>query len=276
MKPHKTRYDMMFKPPVRLQNQRSSATDMSLHKQLTQRPRQGFRIGLRLSGLLCLLALCLTPTARAYAPTSSYHRYQIQGWTVLFSDELVSQHHFVAGQVAILLQNRLGAVSQLLPGPALRALRKVRIWIEWNDPTNAGGAYHPDPAWLIEHGLNPEMAHSVEFTNATQLLDWSQRSQPMMVLHELAHAYHDQVLGFQHPEIEQLYAQALASGKYEKVTYNSGPPRRAYAMNNPQEYFAESSEAYFGINDFYPFRRTELQAFDPDMAALLARLWHLP
>ena len=28
---------------------------------------------------------------------------------------------------------------------------------------------------------------------------------------------------------------------------------KAYALNNPQEYFAEATEAFFGTNDFYPF-----------------------
>jgi Mlc titration factor MtfA (ptsG expression regulator) len=48
---------------------------------------------------------------------------------------------------------------------------------------------------------------------------------------------------------------------------------RAYAMSNAKEYFAESSEAYFGRNDFYPFTRAELKEHDPQMYDLLERLW---
>ena len=47
----------------------------------------------------------------------------------------------------------------------------------------------------------------------------------------------------------------------------------AYALNNPQEYFAESTEAYFGVNDFYPFVRAELKEHDPDMSSLMQTLW---
>lgn len=44
-------------------------------------------------------------------------------------------------------------------------------------------------------------------------------------------------------------------------------------MTNPQEYFAESSEAYFSRNDFYPSCREELQQHDPFGLATLETLW---
>ena len=44
-------------------------------------------------------------------------------------------------------------------------------------------------------------------------------------------------------------------------------------MTNEKEYFAESTEAFFSRNDFYPFNRTELEQHDPAMARLLRRLW---
>jgi len=51
---------------------------------------------------------------------------------------------------------------------------------------------------------------------------------------------------------------------------------RAYAMTNPQEYFAECSEAFFSTNDFFPFTRDELARHDPGMFELLKRLWAVP
>ena len=50
---------------------------------------------------------------------------------------------------------------------------------------------------------------------------------------------------------------------------------RAYAMTNPFEYFAESTEAYFSRNDFFPYNRAELLETDPGMCALLAKVWSL-
>ena len=47
----------------------------------------------------------------------------------------------------------------------------------------------------------------------------------------------------------------------------------AYALTNVREYFAESTEAYFGLNDFYPFPREERREVDPQIAKLLPQLW---
>jgi Mlc titration factor MtfA (ptsG expression regulator) len=51
---------------------------------------------------------------------------------------------------------------------------------------------------------------------------------------------------------------------------------RAYAITNPAEYFAETTEAYFSRNDFFPFTKEELKQHDPAMFELLGKLWGLP
>ena len=48
---------------------------------------------------------------------------------------------------------------------------------------------------------------------------------------------------------------------------------KRYGMNNAKEYFAESTEAFFGKNDFFPFDKEELRAHDPKMHDLLIELW---
>jgi Mlc titration factor MtfA (ptsG expression regulator) len=104
---------------------------------------------------------------------------------------------------------------------------------------------------------------------------------PNFALHELAHAYHNRTvrMSFGNLEIKAAYEKAKASGKYERVERKDSEGRshmdRAYAMTNPQEYFAECSEAFFSRNDFFPFTREELKAHDPEVFALLGRLWGL-
>lgn len=53
----------------------------------------------------------------------------------------------------------------------------------------------------------------------------------------------------------------------------NGQKRRHYALQTVREYFAETSEAYFGTNDCYPFVRAELKPHDPRMYELLGKLW---
>ena len=82
-------------------------------------------------------------------------------------------------------------------------------------------------------------------------------------------------------KLRALYERAKAGGRYDRVerwfgTGKTNTFERAYAMNNPMEYFAETTEAFFSRNDFFPFTRNELQAHDPEMFTLLAKLWGAP
>jgi hypothetical protein len=73
-----------------------------------------------------------------------------------------------------------------------------------------------------------------------------------------------------------LFEAARDSGGYDKVKRFTGRKiveDEAYAMSNEKEYFAESTEAYFGKNDFFPFDRAELKSHDSAMHDLLEELW---
>ena len=126
--------------------------------------------------------------------------------------------------------------------------------------------------WLIENGMHPEKVKGVEFTNSA-ILEKEIIRMPMLLLHELAHAYHNLVLGFEHPDILRLYTQAKKHGSYDKVERRNREPQMAYAITDHKEYFAECTEAFFGENDFYPFNKKELKEHDPDMYDLLTQIW---
>ena len=95
----------------------------------------------------------------------------------------------------------------------------------------------------------------------------------LVVLHELAHAYHDQVLSFDNKAVVEAYENIKGNGSYEKVLLYTGAKVKHYGLSNHKEYFAESTEAYFGVNDFYPFVRAELKEHDPKMYSLLEKIW---
>jgi hypothetical protein len=94
-----------------------------------------------------------------------------------------------------------------------------------------------------------------------------------VILHELAHGYHDQFLDFDNPEITAVYEAAKAAGIYEKVLLFTGETVKHYGLNNHKEYFAEGTESYFYRNDFYPFVRAELKQHDPALHDLLEKIW---
>jgi hypothetical protein len=178
----------------------------------------------------------------------------------------------LASDVKDLLRVRLFEMKFALPAKGMAKLMRVPIWIELHDRGFPGMCYHPSRQWLTENGYNPDKAKAVEIGDARHFLAWS-HEQPMMVLHEFCHAYHDQVLGYDYPPIRQAYQHAIDTKIYDDVLRANGHHERHYAMNNDQEYFAESCEAYFGTNDFYPFVRAELEEYDPQMAEVLRKAW---
>ncbi len=210
-----------------------------------------------------------------FKPTYAYAPHEIEGWHVWVSRVLDANHPVLTKDTLRVLKEQLYRISRCMPEPALKKLRTVKIWVEYEDRNHACMCYHPNKDWLIEHGYNPDKTASVELANATNFLKWT-HDQPWMVLHELAHAYHHQVLGHDNPDIAKAFDWAKQVGIYEKVLRINGKTDRHYALSNDLEYFAESTEAYFGTNDFYPFVRAELKQHDPNMHDLLETLWNTP
>ena len=198
----------------------------------------------------------------------------IEGWRVAIDPAVLSHAGGEPGEEALkALANHLQRVRYIVPADRLEQLQRLPIRIDWmHDLTNM--QYHPSGQWLIEHGYDPRLEKHVHIPRAQQLLEPSQWAKhPYAVLHELAHAYHDQILGFDHPEIIMAFDQAKSAGIYEGVLLYTGERVNHYALSNQKEYFAESSEAYFGVNDFYPFVRAELREHDPRMFQLMERIW---
>jgi hypothetical protein len=201
----------------------------------------------------------------------------ISGWTVHISRTLLATNAAATERALELLKVQLEGILRAVPPAPVAELQKVLLWISPEYPgVKPRAEYHPDAGWLREHGRNPAMAKGVEFTNV-RVFESETKRMPVFALHELAHAYHDRVLGNDHASIKAAYENAKASGNYDQVERHDARRRvtmeRAYAMTNPQEYFAETTEAFFGTNDFFPFTRDELKKLDPEMFALLEKLW---
>jgi hypothetical protein len=206
-------------------------------------------------------------------PIEQYAKRRLEGWDVLVNKRLLEKAQQELGEQTLkVLGEHLFRISRVVPAAALARLRKIPIWVELAHPLHPCMCYHPSADWLREHGMSPAKAGAVEIANAKNFLSWT-LDQPWMVLHELAHGYHHQVLGFDNAEVRACYERAVASRTYEAVLHIRGHKRRHYALTNDKEYFAEATEAYFGTNDFFPFVRAELQRHDPGAFDLMEKLW---
>jgi hypothetical protein len=230
-----------------------------------------------LAGLLLLAcrSFAQTRTGAAYDPTSLYQKRTLQGFTLYIHPKALEREK-ETGIALRLLEEKLSEIVRIMPDDRLKRLRQFAIWIEWEGRFPTAMVCHVSAEWLRENGHNPDKELSVEMVHPPKFVQWTTEDQPMMVLHELAHAYHYKFLTRQNPDVLKAFDSAVKSGKYEMVPYVRGQKLRAYALTNDTEYFAELTEAYFGRNDFYPFTRDELKAFDPEGYALMERVWGKP
>lgn len=234
----------------------------------------------------CLAFICLVLTAEVHRvgaaeppQVAGRQTKQIEGWTLLVSEELLEKDKAATERALDLLTVQLQEIARVVPAAAVAELRKVPLWFS---PEYSGvqprAEYHPGAGWLRDNKRDPAMEKAIEFTNV-RIFERETKRMPNFALHELAHAYHDRVLpkGFGNEPIKAAFEKAKAAGLYDRVEQRFGDGRsanvRAYAITNPMEYFAECTEAFFSTNDFFPFTREQLAKHDPAMFDLLKQLW---
>lgn len=173
-----------------------------------------------------------------------------------------------------LLEGQLRVIALTLPADKVKRLRRVPIWLDRTHGKLVPAQYHPSAEWLAEHEYSRDLEKAVHIPDAKYFAaPVHQREQPSAVLHELAHAYHDQVLGFDHREVKAAWEGFVKGGKYKSVLHVRGDRREHYALTNEKEFFAEMTESYFGHNDFFPFNSGELKREEPEIFALMEKVW---
>ncbi len=203
---------------------------------------------------------------------------EIEGRKIQVEPTLINGEHRDEGdKVLAMLANHLQRIRILVPPEPLARLQQVGIWIEHSHPILKPMQYHPSRGWLVANKHDPRLTKMVHIPQARELLSRDQMlKHPAVILHELAHAYHDQVLGFDHLKIKAAYEKAKAAGIYDSILAHTGRRVKHYGLTTPQEYFAEGTEAFFYRNDFYPFVRAELKEHDPVLHDLLLKIWEAP
>lgn len=199
---------------------------------------------------------------------------EIEGWTVHVDASLLTGEHKETGELALrLLAQRLHDIALKLPEEPVARMREVPIFLDRDHPMG-NNHYHPGKDWLVERGYDPALTRAVQITNARTLINEAKNpNSSSVMLHELAHAYHDQVLGFDHQEILDVYQEFCDSRKFDRVAHSGGKQMPHYALTDHKEYFAEMTETFFVGNDYYPFNHYQLYQEHRPSYELLASIW---
>ena len=202
---------------------------------------------------------------------------ELEGWTLLVDEQLLEGERAaeVGARALELLRAQLVTIDAVLSDAVVARLREVKIAVDLEHELKTL-QYHPGMRWLEQHGYDAELHKAVHLPDVGRFIALVESNiQPWVLLHELAHAWHDQVLGFDDEQVIEAWQRVRESGALATVLHASGRDREHYALTNPKEFFAEMSEAYIGTNDFYPFIRAELERSDPETLALMATKWKL-
>lgn len=240
----------------------------------------------RLISTGCVLFLVLSSTVQGQSnrldkvkkqKIPGYTIKTIEGFTVLLSDETMENESTSKDKYKPLkvLEREFQNLIKIVPAKIIRVLRKVPVWVEWDSKKemengrsgNAFGVYYGG-SWrgMLGRGENPLKAKCVVILQMKLLTRISQKdnSSNSLLMHELAHAVHLELLGSNNSLIKAAYKQAMERRLY---------PARMYATTNEMEFFAELTCAYYNQLDQFPRTRSQLEKHDPVSYKVLANIW---
>lgn len=205
----------------------------------------------------------------------SYTVKMIEGWTVRVDDRLFAAPDEETGRKALrFLEAKLSEIKLVVPADKVKTLQAVTIVLDLNNGDLGPMQYHPGKDWLKSKGHPVELHRCVHLPRAKDVATVrNTREQPWVILHELAHAYHDQVLGFDEPRVKEAFEKYKKSGRGDKTLLYDGRRVKHYGLTNQMEFFAEMTESYFGSNDFFPFNRAEMKESEPEIFELMSTIW---
>lgn len=212
-----------------------------------------------------------------------YSNYDLVGFNVFVEDKAFENDDALTQEALDLLERKLIEVTELdLSSIILNQLKTVNIFVDWKT-SNGSAAFHPSEFWLAQNGYILEKTKAIEISNIKNFINWTNKNQPFLVLHELAHGYHHAMAADSEKRaaITKAYQNTVSSELYLNVGYDLGNGNystayEAYALTSEGEYFAELTEAFFGQNDYFPFTKEDLENYDPAGFKALKMAWAQP
>lgn len=165
------------------------------------------------------------------------------------------------------MEKAIVAARKVFPGIVRPHHNTLKYFIFTGDESRTGG--RKGGFWYMSDRTKAgeKFHHSIVARSAADLVGITDERAFSVAVHEMAHAYHYKNwkrLGrksknaYDQAKQKKLYLNVPA--KYKKRDYSL---KKAYAMTNHVEYFAELSSAYFSSLYYHPFNHRGLKTYDP-------------
>jgi hypothetical protein len=211
---------------------------------------------------------------------AGYYKRTAHKFTMYVSVEAHEQSDKLDGQPLGCLESELQTIAERLPEATVKQLARIPIWVEWDHiipgSPNVLAVYHStEGEALLFEGVDPRKNRCATVTTLKRVYLLKSRGQlpTTVLLHEMAHAVHDQILGFDNAVVMNAYEQALTRKLYAKVQHSNGLTGRGYAMTNSAEYFAELSTCYLDRIPYFPTDAEGLREYDSPGYELMTKVW---
>ncbi len=204
---------------------------------------------------------------RRYEPMASYSVRYVEGWKIIVNNALLGDGRLAdIGETCLnKFQKNLATIKTLIHPDPLKELMKVPIWLEVNTTRGRHGPtpgfhYHPGLDWLVDMDYNPAKHKCVEFGVAKGYANRDPKASINVVLHELAHGYHDRVLSFENEDVKAAYKRVVEGTSFRA---------RDWVRSNHKEFFCGVTQRHLLDKE----TRVDQEKRDPKLAALLTRIW---
>jgi hypothetical protein len=215
---------------------------------------------------------------KAVLEIPGYTIRKIQGFQLIVNNEVLQENDKseLERKPLDVLELELKTLADIMPRRALNALRNVLVWVEWDEKQAMGNGrkglplaiyYGGHQLQLLQEGKHPLKAKNVTILRMKSLTGEHQPKRDSgrcVILHEIAHAVHDRVIGTDNPDIKAAYSQAMQRKLYDSTMY---------ASTNEKEFFAELTCAYFDQLNYFPNKRADLKKHDPVTYQVMEQVW---
>ncbi|QEL17291.1 hypothetical protein [Limnoglobus roseus] len=206
-----------------------------------------------------------------------YKIHTINGFTVVVSDEVLKADVDKYKRKPVeAIELELKNVTDLMTAKAVTTLRNIPVWAEWDERITLGNGrqgrayatyYGGNQLQALARGMNPEKAKCVVIHLTKSLTEeYQDKTKPdsLLLLHEFAHAVHDQLLSFDNADIKSGFKLAMSRKLYDKSLY---------CATNEMEFFAEMTCAYLDRLGYFPNTREDLKKHDAVTFKLMESIW---
>ena len=225
-------------------------------------------------------------------PPRGYKRQVMEGFVLWINDEVLKRNEEskLRRKPLEVLELELKTIVRIMKPEAVKILRNLLIWVEWDEQVELGGNGRAVAVYVggnqlaaLGEGKHPFRVNNISILSMSLLArehqpppDADPKDEKLdrcVLLHEMAHAVHHYYLGFDNPLVKEAYKQAMERSLYNQAKDINDRTIKPYARVNDHEYFAEISCAYLDRLYYFPFNRADLKSHDPLGYKLMEQVW---